>query len=163
MLVGGVKHFIQSGFTVWRARREAERRRGHRPEEGARGGEERSVALERELASVRAAAKMEDAAAALKTRAASETPDRSLKECRAERCEESLAPKEKACVPPGILLEEWCPLLRLRDGLSARPALLFPTENAAPTRASSAMSEQREGSLQTPLEPAEPGKGSLTS
>ena len=141
-LVGGVEYFIQSGFTAWRARHASERRRGHRLEEGVRGGEERIVALERELASVWVAAKTEDAAATLKTRAASETSDRASKESRAERCEETLAPEEKACGPPGTLLEERCPLLRLFDGLLARPALLFPTEDAAPTRASSATSEQ---------------------
>ena len=136
--MSGVKYFIQSGVTAWRARHAAERRRGHQMEEGVRGGEDRIVVLERELASVRVAAKTEDAAATLKTRAASETSDRASKESRAERCEESLAPEEKACGPSGTLLEERCPLLRLFDGLSARPALLFPTEEAAATRASSA-------------------------
>ena len=108
-LVSGVKYFIQSGFTAWRARHAAEQRRGHQLEEGVRDGEERIVVLERELASVRVAAKTEDAAATLKTCAASETSDRALKESRAERYprEGSLrAPSERSERGEGSLASE---------------------------------------------------------
>ena len=67
------------------------------------------------------------------------------------------------CGPPGTPLEEQCPLLRLFNGLLARLALLFPTEDGASTRVSSAPSEHMEASLQAPSEPAEPGKGFLAS
>ena len=105
-LMDGVKYFIQSSFTVGWTRNAAKQPHGDWLDEGVCGGVERIVVLERELASVRAAAKAEDAAATLKTRAASETSDRA-----SERCEDSLALEEKACGPPGTPLEERYPLL----------------------------------------------------
>ena len=73
-----------------------------------------------------------------------------------ERCKESLAPEEKVCGPPCTLLEERCLLLRLFDGLSARPALLFHTDDAVAT------CQSKERGLYRRRQPTEPGEGSLS-